>query len=82
MTERKTPMHQAPPNRSTPPQLEDESARQERQEHPRPGLLSRSDPEPERPTGRVPIWLIVIIVLLVAGFVVLHLTGVAGPGMH
>ena len=44
--------------------------------------LSQSDPEPERTTSRAPIWLVVIIVLLVTGFVVLHLTGVVGPGTH
>ncbi len=47
-----------------------------------PGLLSHSDPEPEASAGRVPVWLVVVMVLLVAGFVVLHLTGVFGPGAH
>lgn len=47
-----------------------------------PGLLSQSDPEPEASTGRPPLWLVVMIVLLVTGFVVLHLTGVLGPGSH
>jgi hypothetical protein len=47
-----------------------------------PGPLSYSDPEPEASAGRVPLWLVVVIVLLVTGFVVLHLTGVFGPGTH
>lgn len=47
-----------------------------------PGLLSHSDPEPEASAGRMPLWLVVVIVLLVTGFVVLHLTGVFGPGTH
>ncbi len=46
-----------------------------------PGLLSHSDPEPAS-TGRPPLWLVVVIALLVTGFVVLHLTGVFGPGTH
>lgn len=48
----------------------------------KPGLLSRSDPEPETSGGRAPLWLVVVIVLIVTGFVVLHLTGVFGPGAH
>jgi hypothetical protein len=32
--------------------------------------------------GRPPMLLVVGIVLLVAAFVVLHLTGVLGPGSH
>lgn len=48
----------------------------------KPRPLSHSDPEPEAATGRVPLWLGVVIVLLVTGFVVLHLTGVFGPGAH
>lgn len=47
-----------------------------------PGPLSRGDPEPERSRRRAPVWLVVVIVLLVTGFVVLHLTGVFGPGAH
>jgi hypothetical protein len=46
------------------------------------GLLSDTDPEPEASAGRSPLWLVVVIVLLVTGFVVLHLTGVLGPGAH
>ena len=41
---------------------------QEQHEQPRPGLLSQSDPEAERPTRRPPIWLIVVL-LLVVGFI-------------
>ncbi len=51
-------------------------------ERTKPGLLSHSDPEPDASTGRPPLWLVVVIVLLVTGFVVLHLTGVLGPGAH
>jgi hypothetical protein len=47
------------------------------QEPPTPGLLSQSDPQPERPTRRPPIWLIVIV-LLVAGVILMHVAGV-GP---
>lgn len=39
-----------------------------------PGVLSQSDPEPERPS-RPPIWLIVIV-LLIAGVIVMHMAGV------
>ena len=45
----------------------------QRQRH-TPGPLSQSDPEPGRPARRPPIWLIVIVVLLV-GFIALHLAG-------
>jgi hypothetical protein len=48
----------------------------------RPGLLSESDPEPETSAGRPPLWLVVVVVLLVTGFVLLHVTGVLGPGAH
>ncbi len=47
-----------------------------------PGILSHSDPEPVASAGRPPLWLVVVVVLLVTGFVVLHLTGVFGPGAH
>ena len=47
-----------------------------------PGQLSRSDPPPDSSTGRPPVVLIVIVALVLAGFIVLHLTGVMGPGMH
>lgn len=47
---------------------------QQQREQPTPGLLSQSDPDPARPTRRPPIWLIVIVLLLV-GFIALHLAG-------
>ena len=56
--------------------------RQDRPEPEPPGPLSQSDPEPDGSTGRAPIWIVIIGVLLVAGFVALHLTGVVGPGSH
>jgi hypothetical protein len=56
-----SPGHQGPP--------------EQREPH-TPGQLSASDPEPERPSRRPPIWLIVIVLLLV-GFIALHLAG--GP---
>lgn len=40
-----------------------------------PGVLSQSDPEPERPSRRPPIWLIVIV-LLITGVIVMHMAGV------
>ena len=49
---------------------------EEQHEQPRPGLLSQSDPEAERPIRRPPIWLIVVL-LLVVGFIALHLA--SGP---
>jgi hypothetical protein len=48
----------------------------------KPGILSHSDPEPGASAGRAPLWLVAVIVLLVTGFVVLHVTGVFGPGAH
>lgn len=52
-------------------------------EHAKPGMLSHSDPPPDAATrNRPPIVLIIVVVLLVTGFVVLHLTGVVGPGTH
>jgi hypothetical protein len=38
--------------------------------------------EPEGPRPWILILVITIVVLLVAGMVVLHLTGVVGPGSH
>jgi hypothetical protein len=46
------------------------------------GPLSQSDPDPEQAPSRTPIWLVILIVLVVIGFVALHLTGVVGPGTH
>ena len=50
-------------------------------EHDAPATLSHSDPSPDSSTGP-PIWLIIIGVLVLAAFVLLHATGVLGPGMH
>jgi|GEM_PF-6198505 len=56
---------------------------QEHREQQRPGSLSQSDPEPESPRrSRTAVWLVVGFVVLVSALVVLHLTGVAGPGAH
>jgi hypothetical protein len=67
-------MHQARPDHDPthPPPERDE-----------PRQLSQSDPASNARAGnRPPILLIVIVVLLVTGVVVLHLTGVVGPGSH
>lgn len=74
-------MHDDPPDPNTPRQLEDTTRSPDDREQRTPGQLSQSDPEPERATRRPPIWL-VVIVLLIAAVIVLHLTGVAGPGSH
>ena len=75
-------MHEAPDHSTTPAHVEDTGGSPEQREGPGPGLLSQSDPEPEGSTGRAPIWLVILIVLLVTGFVVLHLTGAVGAGSH
>ena len=50
-------------------------------EHDTPGPLSEHDPSPDALAGRrPPVLLIIVVVLVVTGFVVLHLTGVVGPG--
>lgn len=75
-------MHQArqePHERAHP---ENDRSSPARQQQPNTGLLSHDDPPPNTSAGRPPIWLIAILVLLVIGFVVLHLTGVVGPGTH
>jgi hypothetical protein len=41
--------------------------------------LSENDPEPVG-GGGPPVWLVALIVVVVFGLVVLHLTGVVGPG--
>ena len=52
-------------------------------EHPRPGALSEHDtPTDSATTRRPPLLLVIIVVLIVTAFVVLHLTGVLGPGSH
>jgi hypothetical protein len=75
-------VHEPPDHSKTPTPVQDTSRPPQQPEQHRHGLLSHSDPEPERSKGRAPIWLIIIVVLLVTGFVVLHLTGAVGPGSH
>jgi hypothetical protein len=45
-----------------------------------PGHASPDEPEGPRPVTRILV--VTVVVLLVAGMVVLHLTGVVGPGSH
>ncbi len=45
-----------------------------------PGQAGREKPPGSRPRAR--ILAVIVVVLLVAGMVVLHLTGVVGPGSH
>ena len=76
-------MHEAPDRSETATRVEEGAGRSpEQRGHPGDGPLSQSDPEPEGSIGRPPIWLIIVLVVLVGGFVVLHLTGVLGPGSH
>ena len=75
-------MHESTPNRDTPTRGEDQNSSSQHQAQQRPRALSQSDPEPDRTTRRTAIWLVIALVIVVSAFVVLHLTGVAGPGMH
>lgn len=75
------PRDQVPTDHNTTSQREQRTRAEHEPPRP-PGPLSQSDPEPERSTGRAPVWLVVLIVLLVTGFVILHVTGVFGPGAH
>jgi hypothetical protein len=52
------------------------------QDEPPAPRLSAGDPPPAEGEGRPPVFLIVVIALVVIGFVVLHLAGVLGPGVH
>lgn len=65
-------MHQAPSDRDEQPELPRE----------KPSGLSAHDPAPDTATSRSPVLLIIVVVLVVTGFVVLHLTGIVGPGAH
>jgi hypothetical protein len=54
-------------------------------EQPTRGLLSQSDPEPESSSRRpstLTVILVIIAVLFLAGIVLMHALGVAGPGLH
>lgn len=52
-------------------------------ERPRPGALSEHDPPSDGAAAkRAPLLLVIAVVLLVTAVVVLHLTGVLGPGSH
>jgi hypothetical protein len=52
-------------------------------ESPRPGVLSEHDPPTDSAAAnRAPLLLVIVVVLLVTAVVVLHLTGVLGPGSH
>jgi hypothetical protein len=54
-----------------------------RPEQPRPGALSKHDPATDSATAkRPPLLLVIVVVLVVTALVVLHLTGVLGPGSH
>jgi hypothetical protein len=49
----------------------------------RPGVLSEHDPPADSATTRrPPLLLVIVVVLIVTAVVVLHLTGVLGPGSH
>ena len=67
------------PNREPTQSATDQAA----PEHPQPGALSKHDAPTDSATTRRPsLLLVVIVVLAVTALVVLHLTGVLGPGSH
>jgi hypothetical protein len=67
-------VHQSPPDHDSP---------NTPSEHGKSRLLSESDRAPDATTRlRTPIFLVIIVVLLVTAVVVLHLSGVVGPGSH
>ena len=52
-------------------------------EHRRPGRLSEHDPATDGgAANRASLLVVIVVVLLVTAVVVLHLTGVLGPGSH
>jgi hypothetical protein len=51
-------------------------------DHEKPHALSAHDPSHDTDTSRTPLRLIMAVVLVVTGVVVLHLTGLVGPGAH
>jgi hypothetical protein len=61
---------QHPPGHQRPPEERDPQAS---------GLLSQSDPEPERSRWRPPIWLIIVIIVLIVALVAMHAAGGKGP---
>jgi hypothetical protein len=75
-------MPDAPDRSETPTPGRGQRRPPEQRAHTGHGELSQSDPEPQGSIGRPPIWLIIVFVVLVGGFVVLHLAGVFGPGSH
>lgn len=71
------------PDRTPHPHQTHSALDQPAPEHPTPGGLSEHDPATDgRAPNRTPLLLVIVIVLLVTAVVVLHLTGVLGPGSH
>jgi hypothetical protein len=65
------------------PDRTDSTLDQPMPEHRRPGGLSDHDPPTDSSTPkRAPLLLVISVVLIVTAVVVLHLTGVLGPGSH